>query len=144
MKTRDAEIVFTSRIDSNEQQPGQLQKTTARLNGRIGKSASSLYLTYNDRIAEGYADYTIRISGQEALILRKGAMPMRQPLRLGISMDGTYETAYGVLSTTATAEKIETVFDSSTRAGSVRLVYALTMQGQSTGICTLDYHYRLK
>lgn len=144
MKTRNAEIVFTSRMNGHGQSD-QEQKTTAVLRGQIGVSGSSLYLSFSDKIADvGPADYTVRISGNEALILRKGALPMRQPLLLGTTMDGTYETAFGLMETKATAEKIETVSDSSGNSGSVHLVYELNMQGQSVGKLTLDYHYMVK
>jgi uncharacterized beta-barrel protein YwiB (DUF1934 family) len=143
MKTRDAEIVFISRICDPEQ-PRKLQKTTAVLQGRVGKSGSSLYLVFNAEVADvGPADYTIRVGGKEALILRKGASPMRQPLMIGQTMTGTYGTQIGHMETKATAEMIDIDTDASGDSGSVRLIYDLSIAGQLVGKMMLDYRYKI-
>ncbi|MCQ2010768.1 DUF1934 domain-containing protein [Sporolactobacillus sp. STSJ-5] len=142
MKTRNAEIVFTSRM-SDPGESNRQQKTTTVVRGKVGESGSSLYLVFSAKIADvGQADYTIRVSGSEALILRKGALPMRQPLMVGQTIAGTYDTEYGRMETKAAAETIDSITDSSGDSGSVRIVYALSIQGQSVGRMTLDYHYR--
>lgn len=143
MKTCDAEIVFISRI-CDPGQPRKLQKTTAVLQGRVGKSGSSLYLIFSAEIADvGPADYTIRVGGNEALILRKGASPMRQPLMIGQTMTGTYGTQIGYMETKATAEIIETDTDASGDSGLVRLVYGLSVADQLVGKMMLDYRYKI-
>ncbi|SFG23276.1 DUF1934 domain-containing protein [Sporolactobacillus nakayamae] len=141
MKTRDAEIVFISRI-CDPGQSRQQQKTTAVLQGRVGRSGSSLYLVFSAEIADvGPADYTIRVSGKEALIIRKGASPMRQPLMIGQTMTGTYGTQIGHMETKATTEIIDS--DTSDDSGVVRLVYDLSVAGQSVGKVMLDYRYKI-
>ncbi|MET1248640.1 DUF1934 domain-containing protein [Sporolactobacillus sp. STCC-11] len=141
MKTRDAEIVFISRICDPGQSRKQ-QKTTAVLQGRVGRSGSSLYLVFSAEIADvGPADYTIRVGDKEALIIRKGASPMRQPLMIGQTMTGTYGTQIGHMETKASAEIIDS--DTSGDSGAVRLVYDLSVADQSVGKVLLDYRYKI-
>ncbi|MFD2695470.1 DUF1934 domain-containing protein [Sporolactobacillus shoreicorticis] len=143
MKTRDAEIVFISRMNDPDELKCQ-QQTTTVVQGKVGESGSSLYLVFSAKIADvGQADYTIRVGGNEALILRKGALPMRQPLMVGQIVAGTYDTAYGRMETKAAAETIDSIIDASGDSGSIRIVYALSIQGQSVGKMVLDYHYKV-
>ncbi|GAY74730.1 DUF1934 domain-containing protein [Sporolactobacillus inulinus] len=144
MQTQDAEIVFTSTID-DPSDPGNRQTIAQVIQGKIGKSGSSLYLVFSAEIADvGLADYTIRVGNEEALILRKGALPMRQQLVIGQSIKGSYESQFGRMETQATAKRIETTCDPAGRCGSVHLVYELLIQEQSVGKATMEYRYLIK
>ncbi|MDD9148281.1 MULTISPECIES: DUF1934 domain-containing protein [unclassified Sporolactobacillus] len=144
MKTHEAEIVFTSRT-MNRQQPDADQMTKSVLRGRIAEGAGSLYLIFSAAVPEaGPADYTIKISGdgREALIRRKGAVPLRQPLFVGTPAEGTYETPFGKLKTEATALKIESSWDRETRSGTAGLIYEMMLEGQYSGRFRLDFRFR--
>lgn len=143
METHDAEIVFTSRIVSR-QQPDANQITKSVLRGRIAEGAGSLYLIFSATVPEaGSVDYTIKLSGdgREALIRRKGAVPLRQPLFVGEPMRGTFETPFGKLETEATALKIKSSWDRETRSGTAGLVYEMTLQGEYVGRFRLDFRF---
>ncbi|RYL95104.1 DUF1934 domain-containing protein [Sporolactobacillus sp. THM7-4] len=144
METFDVDILFTSRI-VNMDQPGASQITRSTLHGRIAEGAGSLYLIFSDTVEEiGAVDYTIKINGDEALIRRTGAVPMRQPLFIGKPMNGTYEGPYGTMATEATAQRIEATWDRKIGSGAASLVYDMTLQGEYVGQCRLDYRYTAK
>lgn len=143
MEAYDAEIVFTSRI-VNRQQPDANQMTKSVCHGRVAEGTGSLYLIFSGTVAEaGPVDYTIKISGnrREALIRRKGSLPLRQPLFVGEPMPGTYETPFGKLATEATALKIEALWNRETCFGTAALVYELILQGQYAGKFRLDFRF---
>ncbi|RYM05544.1 DUF1934 domain-containing protein [Sporolactobacillus sp. THM7-7] len=141
MEAFDVKIVFTSRI-VNRQHPAANQMTQSVLPGRVTEGAGSLYLTFSDYIEEaGEADYTIKIKEDEAMVRRKGALPMRQRLFIGQPMPGTYEAPYGTIVSEATALKIEAFWDRSRRFGEARLVYEMVLGGQYVGQCRLDFRF---
>ncbi|MCL1631291.1 DUF1934 domain-containing protein [Sporolactobacillus sp. CPB3-1] len=143
MITRSAEIIFTSKINDDNDST-LVQEMTRHIRGRMGKSGSSLYLIFSTAMGDlGCCDYIIRVGGSEALILRKGPVPMRQPLLVGHARTGTYDAGYAKMETRAVAEKIETRFSEEQGAGSVLLIYQLTMQEQRVGTITHNYCYRV-
>lgn len=141
LPTDRVEIMLTSRV-VDRQHPNANQITKSVHNGKIIEGARSLYLIFSDKIEEaGDVDYTIRISENDALIRRKGALPFRQPLVVGMTLPGTYEAPYGTLRTEATALKIEAAWDRQAGSGRARFVYEMALQGQYIGRFTIDYVY---
>lgn len=129
MNVHQVSIVFTSR-SANGDQPVR----SVRRSGQIAEGADGFYLLFQDTVEEaGTVDYSIKFGNREALIRRKGALPLRQPLALGVSMEGSYQSPFGTLPTEAVARRIEADWDAAKGQGRATLSYELTMQQEPAG-----------
>ncbi|MDE3840357.1 DUF1934 domain-containing protein [Bacillus methanolicus] len=107
--------------------------------GRYYQKGESSFLQYEEVLEEGRINTTVKISGQEVLILRSGAVKMRMRFQEQKTFAGTYETPYGVLQTSASTKRINQSLYNNT--GSLELVYDLQMQGQDSGTYHMTIRY---
>lgn len=77
-------------IKSTIEHPGQAaHQTQQKVQGDWKEMKRSIYFRYSD---EQQVETMIRMSEQDALITRKGAVTMRLPLEKGVLREGTYDT----------------------------------------------------
>ncbi len=110
--------------------------------GRYYKKANSSYLQYDEVTEEGDVHTTVKMTGNEVLILRSGAIKMRLPFLLNKKTPGNYKTAYGLIETSALTKRLSLDFSEDKQEGQVDLLYEMSIQGASAGTYHLTINYR--
>ncbi|ESU34419.1 hypothetical protein G3A_01300 [Bacillus sp. 17376] len=110
--------------------------------GRYYKKANSSYLQYDEVMEEGDVHTTVKISGDEVLILRSGAIKMRLLFLLNKKNPGNYQTQYGLLQTSALTKRLDTDFNEMKQEGHVDLLYDMAIQGATAGTYHLTINYK--
>lgn len=110
--------------------------------GRYYKKANSSYLQYDEVMEEGDVHTTVKISGDEVLILRSGAIKMRLLFLLNKKTPGNYQTQYGLLETSVLTKRLDTAFNEKTQEGHVDLLYDMAIQGSNAGTYHLMINFK--
>jgi len=98
------------------------------------------FLRYREEVeGMGSVDHTIKIKEDEALIIRSGAVSMRQPLKIGEGLAGTYTSPYGQMDTVTTLHRCEVDWQDESGMGCLIIGYDLVMQGQAVGRFVLTF-----
>ena len=97
--------------------------------GRYYKKANSSYLQYDEAMEEGDVHTTVKISENDVLIMRSGAIKMRLHFLLNKKTHGNYKTPYGLLETSAVTKRLDTDFNDENQEGHVDLLYDMAIQG---------------
>lgn len=101
--------------------------------GRYYKKENARYLQYDEVMEAGTVKTIVKISKQEGLILRSGAVKMRLPFQMNKRLKGTYTTPYGVFELVTLTKRFEHQFEEQTSLGSFEVLYDLKMQGAHSG-----------
>lgn len=111
--------------------------------GRYYKKETASYLQYDEVLEEGMPPVktTIKISAEDGLILRSGAVKMRLPFKMNKRLRGQYTTPYGELEITTYTKRLHHQYDEQTGTGSIEVLYDLSMQGAYTGTYHLKVHF---
>lgn len=110
--------------------------------GRYYRKASSSYLQYDEVMEEGDVHTTVKISGNEVLILRSGAIKMRLHFLLNKKTPGNYKTPFGLLETSALTKRLDTDFSEEKQEGHVDLLYDMAIQGSNAGTYHMTINYK--
>ncbi|MBP2242534.1 uncharacterized beta-barrel protein YwiB (DUF1934 family) [Cytobacillus eiseniae] len=110
--------------------------------GQYYKKENAVYLQYNEEMEEGTVKTIIKVSDQDGLILRSGAVKMRLPFQINKRLRGSYHTPYGVFETHTLTKRFVHLFDEQTNMGSIDLLYELTMQGAHAGTYHLSITFK--
>jgi uncharacterized beta-barrel protein YwiB (DUF1934 family) len=101
--------------------------------GQYSEKNQAAYLQYEEAAEEGQVRTTIKISADEALLLRSGAIKMRLPFQLHKKRAGSYEPPFGRFEATTQAKRIEHT------PGKINIVYEFALQGAPAG----QYHLEI-
>lgn len=93
------------------------------------------YLVYEESQNEKTIRTTVKLSGQNALILRSGGVKMRLPLERGELQTGSYETQYGTMIITTNTKHLH--FE----VGRFQVEYELIINEEVAGTYTLELTY---
>lgn len=93
------------------------------------------YLVYEESQNEKTIRTTVKLSGQNALILRSGGVKMRLPLEHGEFQTGSYETQYGTMIITTNTKHLH--FE----VGRFQVEYELIINEEVAGTYTLELTY---
>jgi uncharacterized beta-barrel protein YwiB (DUF1934 family) len=118
---------------------GEQETVELTTSGRYYIKNKSSYLQYEE---DGDIQTTVKISGNEVLILRRGATKMRLHFLLNKKTAGNFQTPYGILETSALTKRLDTSFNEVTREGHVDLLYDLVIQGSSGGTYHMTISYK--
>jgi uncharacterized beta-barrel protein YwiB (DUF1934 family) len=99
----------------------EIMESTAT--GEFFQKENASYLQYEESSDQGSIRTTVKVAGNEALILRNGAVKMRLPFALYQPMRGTYKLPFGKFETMTLAKNI------SLSKGKIDLLYDFSMQG---------------
>jgi uncharacterized beta-barrel protein YwiB (DUF1934 family) len=130
-------------LSSTIERDGTAEETKLYIQGQFYIKNKSYYLRYTEEIEElGQVDHTIRIKEDEGMILRKGVIDMRQPLKVGDSREGTYKGPFGAMQTLVDTECCDVQWNEGEEEGLLTIRYYLYMQGESFGRATLVYQIK--
>ncbi|RSD27173.1 DUF1934 domain-containing protein [Mesobacillus subterraneus] len=110
--------------------------------GRYYKKANSSYLQYDEVMEEGDVHTTVKISGNEVLIMRSGAIKMRLHFLLNKKTPGNYKTPYGLLETSALTKRLDLGYNDEKHEGQVDLLYEMAIQGANAGTYHLTINFK--
>ncbi|MGG0718961.1 DUF1934 domain-containing protein [Robertmurraya massiliosenegalensis] len=107
--------------------------------GRYYEKSGSAFLQYEEVMEEGTVKSIVKISKDETLILRSGAINMRLVFEANKKHPGRYETPFGTLGiTTRTTSLAHRLFE---QAGTLTISYDLHMQGSLAGKYQLEIKF---
>nr|WP_246869638.1 DUF1934 domain-containing protein [Priestia megaterium] len=104
--------------------------------GRYLQKDGASFLKYEEMQEEGNVRTIVKVAGDEALILRGGAVKMRLPFRLHKKLRGSYEMPFGTFETLTLAKRIEH------SDGLIDILYDFTMQGSHAGTYHLEITFQ--
>jgi uncharacterized beta-barrel protein YwiB (DUF1934 family) len=105
----------------------------------IEKDKSS-YLQYDEISDQGSIRTIVKMAGNEALILRSGAVKMKLPFKLNQKMIGNYEMPFGKWETMTFAKNIHLYYDHG--KGKIDLLYDFSMQGAPSSTYHLEITFQ--
>jgi uncharacterized beta-barrel protein YwiB (DUF1934 family) len=108
--------------------------------GRYYQKERASFLHYVEVTDEGDVTTIVKVSAEDALILRSGALKMRLPFRLHEKLTGSYEMPFGVFETTTMAKKMEHSYQQG--LGAIDIVYDFAMHGASGGTYRLEITFQ--
>ncbi|MDZ5471769.1 DUF1934 domain-containing protein [Bacillus sp. 31A1R] len=126
--------VHTSIRNGNEKETFEL--TTF---GRYYEKNGSSFLQYEEVMEEGTIKSIVKVSEEEVLILRSGAVSMRMVFQKEKKLRGRYETPFGQMELTTRTKRLNHSYNEETNKGLVDLLYELNMQGSNAG----TYHMEI-
>jgi uncharacterized beta-barrel protein YwiB (DUF1934 family) len=91
--------------------------------GRYYKKGDASFLQYEEVMEEGSVRTVVKVAGDEALILRSGAVKMRLPFKLHKEVTGSYEMPFGRFLATTIAKRIKLA------DGLIDILYDFALQG---------------
>ena len=97
--------------------------------GDFFQKETASYLQYEEISEQGSTRTIVKMAGNDALILRNGAIKMRLPFSLNQKMSGSYELPFGKFETATVAKKIDHEYDAVSGKGRIDLLYDFSMQG---------------
>jgi uncharacterized beta-barrel protein YwiB (DUF1934 family) len=110
--------------------------------GRFYLKNKASYLQYEEKAPEGSIRTIVKLAGEEALILRSGAIKMRMPLILNNEVKGSYELPFGTFEISATAKKIEHSCEKENGEGYINLLYDFSLQGSPAGTYQIEITFQ--
>lgn len=107
--------------------------------GRYYEKGDSSYLQYEELLEEDTVKSIVKVSEDEVLILRSGAVNMRMVFSAGDKHTGRYETSYGVMGVETITKKLAHKLEE--HRGSIDVLYELHMQGALAGTYQLEISF---
>jgi uncharacterized beta-barrel protein YwiB (DUF1934 family) len=111
--------------------------------GDFFQKETASYLQYEEISDQGSTRTIVKMAGNEALILRSGAVKMRLPFARNQKISCRYKLPFGKFETMTVAKKIDHGYDAETVKGWIDLLYDFSMQGvQSIGTYHLEITFQ--
>ncbi|WP_077215102.1 DUF1934 domain-containing protein [Bacillus dakarensis] len=107
--------------------------------GRYYKKGNSFFLQYEETMEEGPIKSTMKVSDQEALLLRSGAINMRMVFQHNKKQQGRYETPYGTMGLVTRTKRLVSSVNADEKKGNIDILYDLTMHGSHAGTYHLEF-----
>jgi uncharacterized beta-barrel protein YwiB (DUF1934 family) len=101
--------------------------------GGYYEKAGSIFLKYDEIQEEGTIHTIVKLSDENALILRSGAVKMRLVFKENEQWKGSYESQIGTLLLTTKTKQLSHKQKNSGVSGEIQLDYQLMMQGSTVG-----------
>ncbi|RFU70863.1 DUF1934 domain-containing protein [Peribacillus saganii] len=120
---------------------GETQTYELVLSGTQMFKSSALYLQFEEASENGTIKTTIKYTKEEALLMRSGAVKMRQVFRPGELTNGHYQSIYGTLPMITTTHEMAHKI-SQDNSEEIIFRYNLEMNGDSLGLYKMSIKYR--
>lgn len=119
---------------------GQVEKVNLMFKGRYTCKGSKHYLRYDDRklVPKEIVSTTIKLSEEEMVILRHGAVETEQRFLLGQKTRAEYHTPYGLMELVMSTRLLTVDFQA--ESGEARLQYSMDANGSLVG----DYDLKIR
>ncbi len=124
------------RLDNEE------EKYELTVFGRHYRKKNAVFLKYDEVQEDGTTHTVVKISKDEALILRSGHIKMRLRFRMSEELEGSHESSYGSLFLTTKTKHLKHQQSEDTCEGQFSLIYDLYMQGTQAGQYEMKIDYK--
>lgn len=108
--------------------------------GRYQQRDKAAFLQYEEVMDEGNVRTIVKVTDQDALILRGGAVKMRLPFRMDQELIGSYELPLGLFDTTTRTHKLAHTYENGT--GQIEIHYDFSFQGSHAGTYHLEIRFQ--
>ncbi|WP_462410198.1 YwiB family protein [Neobacillus sp. Marseille-QA0830] len=108
--------------------------------GRYYQKEKASFLQYEEAMEAGSVRTIVKMTPDEALILRSGAVKMRLPFTLQKKLRGSYEMPFGVFETTTNTKSLTFTFENG--KGLMDILYEFAMQGEHAGTYHLEISFQ--
>ncbi|GAE26850.1 hypothetical protein JCM9140_2954 [Halalkalibacter wakoensis JCM 9140] len=127
---RSLKMRFQTKIDHGDHTDSY--EFTTR--GELFHKGSQDYLRFEEVLSENESvQTTMKWDGRELMLIRQGAILMRQGFIVGEETLGRYVTSDASWETTASTEKLLVQWPTGKNRGRIQLTYKFALQGQETG-----------
>jgi uncharacterized beta-barrel protein YwiB (DUF1934 family) len=109
--------------------------------GQFFQKGNSTYLRYEELMDEGKINTSVKFSGDDAVILRSGAINMRLAFKLNHMMRGHYESPYGTMETLTETKALNHQLNSDGE-GKIHFLYDFTIHGDPAGTYNMEIRYK--
>jgi uncharacterized beta-barrel protein YwiB (DUF1934 family) len=109
--------------------------------GQFFQKGRSYYLRYEEMMDEGKINTSVKFSGDDAVILRTGAVNMRLAFKQNHRMRGHYESQYGTMETLTDTRGLDHQ-QISAGEGKLTFLYDFTIHGDSAGTYNMEISYK--
>jgi uncharacterized beta-barrel protein YwiB (DUF1934 family) len=130
------EIPMKINVKTTIHQQGGKEVHELAVFGRYLEKDGASFLKYEEVQDEGNIRTIVKVAGDEALILRGGAVKMRLPFRLHKKQQGSYEMPFGTFETITLAKRI------AHSEGLIDILYDFSMQGSHAGTYHLEITFQ--
>jgi uncharacterized beta-barrel protein YwiB (DUF1934 family) len=110
--------------------------------GRYYEKGDAFFLKYDEVQEEGTTHTIVKVTDEQALILRSGAVKMRMLFNEEEEMSGSYESELGTLLLTTKTKKLSHTKNLNKTEGDFNLSYELMMQGSSVGDYEMSINFK--
>jgi uncharacterized beta-barrel protein YwiB (DUF1934 family) len=110
--------------------------------GRYYEKGDAFFLKYDEVQEEGTTHTIVKVTNEQALILRSGAVKMRMLFNEEEEMSGSYESELGTLLLTTKTKKLSHTKNLAKTEGDFNLSYELIMQGSSVGDYEMSINFK--
>jgi uncharacterized beta-barrel protein YwiB (DUF1934 family) len=108
--------------------------------GTYFEKGNAAYLRYEEAMEEGSVRTIVKMTPDEALILRGGAVKMRLPFEVNRTLNGSYEMPLGQFATETMAKRIDYSYENG--KGRFRVLYDFSMEGAPTNTYELEIAFQ--
>ena len=110
--------------------------------GRYYEKENASYLIYDEILENGTIHTTVKIKDDQVLIIRKGAINMRQTFKKDHLMSGTFETGLGTFILTTNTRRLDFNWDEVQKKGILNINYQLIMEQVDVGTYHLSFTFK--
>ncbi|MFX3625187.1 MAG: DUF1934 domain-containing protein [Ectobacillus sp.] len=111
-------------------------------NGLYYEKGQSTYLTFLEPNEQGEVKTVIKVQRDDVLIMRSGAVSMRQTHKKGQWTNGTYTSELGSFPLQAKTDNVLFEWSDKRKKGQLFLTYALLLGGSDAGRYTITIHFK--
>ncbi|MFC5466487.1 DUF1934 domain-containing protein [Lederbergia graminis] len=105
------------------------------------RKKNAIYLKYDEVQDEGTVHTIVKITNDEAVIIRSGIIKMRLSFQLSQERNGSHESGFGHLFLTTKTKRLQHTEQNNECEGALHLAYELAMEGTVAGYYEMDIHY---
>jgi uncharacterized beta-barrel protein YwiB (DUF1934 family) len=112
--------------------------------GRYYEKGNAAFLKYDEVLEDGTIHTIVKLSHDDALILRSGALKMRLPFNRNVKKNGSYVSPYGTMLLSTETKQLEHDKEHSGELveGTFSIQYDLWMQDSIAGNYEMVIHYK--
>ena len=140
--TEDIQTPVKIHLVTKVRQEGEEEAFELVVFGRHYQKGDTVYLKYDEVQEEGTIHTVVKITGEEALIMRTGAIKMRLRFRLSEEMGGSHDSPFGSLHLSTRTQRMIHRQSEHTCEGRFSLLYDLSMQGSPAGHYEMQIDYK--
>ncbi|MED1202884.1 DUF1934 domain-containing protein [Heyndrickxia acidicola] len=138
------ELPVKVHLKTKVQQDEQADTFELALFGRYYEKGNAAFLKYDEVLEDGTIHTIVKLSDDNALILRSGALKMRLPFNRNGKKNGSYDSPYGTLLLSTDTKQLDHVREHAGELikGTLTIEYDLWMQDNMAGNYQMVIHYK--